>query len=206
VPYYYSEAAAANGKILKRVVKAFDEQDADRQLRKLGLHPMRIESTSAVRKRKHEKTHATRRILRNILFCVASISVVVGVAGYFVLLDFRTEESVIPVGIVLFASDINYGDTPEQRKFAKQVNDLLDNNFPRSFSNVTIRKRSLMLLYENEELERLDSNVEESIVAMVTRGFQRQFDTVRCDVFILRNEKPIAEGHYRDGQVTTSVY
>ena len=206
MPYYYSEAAAADGKILKRVVKAFNEKDADRQLRELGLHPMLIESTTVIKKKKQEKTHATRRILRNIMFSVASISLVAGVAAYFVLLDFRAEESAVPTGIVTFASDINYGDTPTQRQFAKQVSDLLENNFPGSFSNVAVRKRSLMLLYENEEIERLDNNIEESIVAMITRGFQRQFETVRCDVFIIRNEKPVAEGRYRDGKVTTLVY
>jgi hypothetical protein len=101
---------------------------------------------------------------------------------------------------------VNYGDTPEQRRFAKEMNDLLNKNFPRSFSNVAIRKRSLMLIYENGELERLDSSVEESIIAMVTRGFQREFETTKCDVFIVRNEKPVAEGRYRNGKVTTAVY
>lgn len=204
MPYYYSEAASADGKIRKRVLRAFDEKDADRQLRKLGLRPMLIESTHVIRQKKQEKALHTRHIIRNTVLTVAAISLVGGIAGYLVLLDLKAEQSEVPSGIVAYASDINYGGTPEERKYAKYVDDLLDKNFPGLFRNIVIRKKSVMLVYENEELERLDSNVEESILAMLTRGFQRQFKQKRCDVFLIRNEKPVAKGWYQDRKVTTS--
>ncbi len=205
MPYYYSEAATADGKIRKRVLKAFDEKDADRQLRKLGLHPMLIESTERIRQRKQEKALHTRHIIRNTMLTVVAISLIGGIAGYLVLLDLKSGQSAVPRGIKTRAPDINLGDTPEERKYAKYVNDLLFKNFPGLFRAVSIESKSLMLVYENEERERLDSDVEESIVAMLARGFQRQFKQKRCDVYLMRNGKEVAGGRFQYGKVTTWV-
>jgi hypothetical protein len=204
MPYYYSEAAAADGRIHKRILKAFDEKDADRQLRRLGLHPMFIESTQKLREKKQEKALHTRHIVRNTICIVAAISLVCGIAGYLVLLDLKADQSGVPSGIVAYASDINYGDTPVERRFASHVDELLETNFPGCFRNVTVKKKSVMLIYENEERERLESGVEESILTMLTRGFQREFNTRRCEVFFVRHERTIASARYQDGKVITS--
>jgi hypothetical protein len=205
MPYYYSEAATADGKVRKRILKAFDEKDADRQLRKLGLRPILIESTTTIKKQKQEKALHTRHIVRNTALTVAAISVVVGVAGYLVLLDLRSDQPEIPSGFLAYASDINYGDTPDQREYAKYINDTLNKNFPGQFRTVSIRRKTLMLLYENEERPKLDDTVKESILSMITRGFQRQYNTKRCEVHIVRDEKPVASARYQDGKVTTTI-
>jgi hypothetical protein len=205
VPYYYSEAATADGQIRKRVLKAYDKKDADRQLRKLGLHPISIETTQHIRQKKQEKVLHRRHIIRNTVLIVVALSLVGGAAGYLVLLDLKSAQSAFPDGILRDASDINYGATPEQRVYANHVNDLLKKNFPGYFRNVNVKTKAVMLIYESEDRPRLDRDVEESVLTMVTRGFQRQFGTRRCEVGFVRDEKTVAEARFQDGKVTTSI-
>jgi hypothetical protein len=206
VPFYYFEAATADGKIQKKVLRAIDRKDADRRLRESGLCPILIESARAVKKKKREKALHTRRTVGNALLFVAGISLVGGIAGYLVMLDLRAAQSTIPAGIISYASNVNYGKTPDQRKFANKVDGLLKSSFPGSFRAVTVRNKSLMLIYADEKRATFNEGSLESIASMVTRGFQRKFDTKTCTVCIVKGEKEIAKGRYWNGKVTTSLY
>ena len=61
MPYYYFEAATAEGKIQKKILKARDKKDADSRLRGLGLHPMLIENARVAKRKKEQKALHTRR-------------------------------------------------------------------------------------------------------------------------------------------------
>jgi len=213
VPYYYYEAATTEGKIQKKILRARDKKDADHRLRQSGLRPMLLENYKTTKKKKKQKALHTRHIIRNTLSVVVSISLVGGVAGYLIMLDIGslerlTVEKLSSSGIVpAMSPGIIEADSPEARRYASEVLGILNTNYPDSFSGATIRRKSLMILYVKEGKEKFSDEILGSVATMVTRDFQREFDTTSCTVFInLSNEETLAESRYRRGEVTTDVY
>ena len=54
MPYYYFEAITVDGQVRKKILRARDKKDADKQLRNSGLQPILIESAHAAKKKKQK--------------------------------------------------------------------------------------------------------------------------------------------------------
>lgn len=211
MPYYYFEAVAADGHVRKRVLKARDKKDADRQIRSSGLQPFLIESAQVARKKKQEKQVHTRRILRHTLYAVASLSLVGGVAAYLVVLDLSHVDrfdvkALSRSGIVSQSSMIIDGKSQEERDFAREIYSIWEMSFPESISGVEIKHKGLMLLYVKRGKEQFNKADLRVMTATLVRAFQRRFDTVNCIVLIVHEDQTIAESRYQDDKVTTFVY
>jgi hypothetical protein len=210
MPYYYFEAVTADGRIRKKHLKAKDKKDADKQLRVLGLRPILIETARVTKKKKQRDQFETRHIVRNRLLFVASISLVVGVAAYLILLDIGSGPSIgVPTltrsGIISQSSSIINAKTQEERDFARQIFAIWEMSFPDSVSGIEIKGKGLMLLYLRVGKERFRRDDLRSIASTVTRAFQRRFDTSGCKVLIVHEDDTLAESEYRDGKVTAKV-
>jgi hypothetical protein len=213
VPYYYFEAATAEGKIRKQILKARDRKAADHRLRESGLRPMLIENYRTTKKKKKRKALHTRHIVRNSLLVVVCISLVGGVAAYMIILDIGaieglTVEKLATSGIMPgMAPGIIESDTPEGREYANSVLGILNTNYPDSFSGATIRRKSMMVIYVKKGNAKFTDEFLDSIATMITHDFQREFKTSSCTVFInMGDDETLAESRYRRGQVTTEVY
>lgn len=205
VPYYYFEAATADGKIRRKVLKARDKSAADHRIREWGLHPILIESAH-VAKKKRLKTLHVRHIVRDTLLAVTGISLVGGVAAYFIILDFASPDKLdvqklVHSGIVSEASGVIHAKTPEERAFAREVRGVLDSSFPEAFGGITIERKFLMLVYVKERGKLTDADLEH-IASVVTGAFQRRFDSRSCTLLLVhgKDKQTIAEGRCRRGE------
>lgn len=211
MPYYYFEAATADGSIRKKILKARDKKDADSKIRSSGLRPMLIESAHAIKKKKQEKALHTRRIVQNTLLSVAGISLVGGIAGYLIMLDFSSVErfdveTLSRSGIVSQASSIINAESQEERDFARDVFGIWDMSFPDSISGIEIRHRGLMLIYVKGGRKKFSDAGLRSLASTVARAFQRRFGTNNCMVLVVHGNDTVAESRYRKGEVKTLVY
>lgn len=212
MPYYYFEAAAADGKIQKKILKARDKKDVDLRLRNSGLRPMLVENYRVTKKKKRQKALHTRHIIRNTLSAVACVSLVGGVAAYFVMLDIGSLQRVdlknlARSGIVREAPGVVSSNSAEGREFASEVLGALNTNYPETFTGATVERKSLMVIYMKKKRSGFSDEALESIVTMLTRAFQREFDTSNCMVFIVRADgETMAECRYRRGDIQALVY
>ncbi|MBI4830023.1 MAG: hypothetical protein HY801_00385 [Candidatus Lindowbacteria bacterium] len=215
MPYYYFEAATADGQIQKKILKARDKKEADQQLRHFGLRPIVIESAQVVRKKKQEQQLATRRVIKGFLrktfFFVAGISLVGGIATYLVLLDVSRVErldvsTLSRSGIVAQSTNIINAETPEEREFGREVFGLWEMSFPDSLSGIEIKHKGLMLVYVKQGKDRFGEDSLRALASTITRAFQRRFQTANCIVLIAHESETIAESRFQDGNVNTVVY
>lgn len=211
MPYYYFEAVTAEGRMRKRVLKARDKKDADKQIRSSGLHPVLIESARIAKKRKQERAVHTRRIIRNTFLMVTSISLVGGIATYLIVLDLGKVDrfdvqALSRSGIISKSSSIINAQTKEERDFAREVFGLWEMSFPDTVSGLEIKHKGLMLLYIKTGAEMFGSADLRAMTATLTRAFQRRFDTYNCIVLIVHEDQTVAEGRYQNKNVTVSVY
>jgi hypothetical protein len=209
VPYYYFEAATADGGIRKKVLKARDKKDADTKIRDFGLRPMRIENYQAVKKKKLKALH-TRHIVRDTLSAVAGISLVGGIAAYFIVLDITSPEgldfqSLTRSGIVSETPGIINTKTQEERIFAVEAREALKTMRANAFGGITIDRKFLMIIYIKNLEEFTDEDLE-AVARIMTAGFQRRFKTPSCMVLLVHKGKEIATGQYIDGKIKTKVY
>jgi hypothetical protein len=211
VPYYYFEAAAADGQIQKKILKARDKKDADSRLRDSGLRPMLIESARLAKRKKEVKALHTRRIVRNTVATVAGISLVGGIAVYLVLLDVNASEGPdVPMltrsGIISQTSNMIYAETQDERDFARQLYSLWETSFPDSVSGIEIKHKGLLLIYlkpTRRSLRKDDLRVTTTALAL---AFQRKFETSTCILMVVKGDMTIAESRCSDGEVDTLVY
>ncbi len=210
MPYYYFEAATADGGIRKKILKARDKKDADTKIRDFGLRPMRIENYQAVKKKKLKALH-TRHIVRDTLSAVAGISLVGGIAAYFIVLDITSPEgfdiqSLARSGIVSETPGIINTKTREEREFAVQAREALELRFSaNSFGGITIERKFLMVIYIKNRKEFTDEDLED-VATIMTGGLYRRFKRPNCMVLLVHKEKTIATGQYTGGKVKTEVY
>ncbi|GAB4335682.1 MAG: hypothetical protein Kow0099_08250 [Candidatus Abyssubacteria bacterium] len=211
MPYYYFEAVTADGHVRKRVLKARDKKDADRQLRSSGLQPFLIESAHIARKKKQEKKVHTHRLVRKTLYGVASLSLVGGVAAYLIVLDLSHVDrfdvkALSRSGIISQSSMIIHAKTQEEVDFAREIFSLWEMSFPDTLGGVEIKHKGLMLLYVKTEKERFNKVDLRGMTSALVRAFQRRFDTNNCIVLIVHEDQTIAESRYQYDKVTTAVY
>ncbi|MBI5118482.1 hypothetical protein HZA56_18565 [Candidatus Poribacteria bacterium] len=215
MPYYYFEAATSDGHIQKKILKAKDKKEADKQLRHFGLRPILIEDAHAARKKKQEHQIATRRrvkgVLRKTLIAVAAVSLVGGIATYLILLDLgrgeRLDVSTLSrSGIVAQSSNIVNAGTPEEREFGREVFGLWEMSFPDTLSGIEIKHKGLMLVYVKQGKERFGEDSLRSLASTIVRAFQRRFQTASCIVLIVHESETVAEGRFQSGEVKVSVY
>lgn len=211
MPYYYFEAATADGRIRKKILRARDKKDADSRIRSSGLRPMLIESTHAIKKKKQEKALHTRHIVQNTLLTVAGISLVGGIAGYLIMLDFSSAErfdveTLSRSGIVSHASSIINAESQEERDFARDVFGIWDMSYPDSISGIEIKHKGLMLIYVKGGRKKFGDDSLRLLASTVARAFQRRFGTNNCMVLVVHGNDTLAESRYRKGEVKTLVY
>lgn len=211
MPYYYFEAVASDGHVQKKILRARDKKDADRQLRNSGLQPIVIESARVAKKKKQEKQLTLRRMVRNTLLFVAGISSVLGVAIYFVVLDLSHVEgydvkALSRSGIISQSSDIVYARTPEEREFGREMSALWETHFPDSISGIDIQRKTLMMLHTKRGIEGFTKEDLESVTSAMTYALQRRFESPSPIVMIAHNDEIIAEGRYINHEVITMAY
>jgi len=199
VPYYYCEAATADGRIHKKILKASDKKHADTKIRDSGLRPMWIEDYHVVKKKRQEALHK-RHIMRDTLLAVAGVSLIGGIAAYFIVLDI-TSSSRTP-GII-------NAETQEEREFAREARRALEASFPDSFGGITIERKFLMIIYIKNRKQFTDEELD-SIVSIMTAGLYRRFEASNCRVFLVHGKRgkveTIAEGRFVRGGVKVSFY
>jgi len=211
MPYYYFEAVASDGHIQKKILRARDRKDADRQLRSSGLHPIVIESARVAKKKKQEKQLSTRRIVRNTFLSVTGISLVLGVAIYMVVLDLSHVEgydvkALSRSGIISQSSDIVYARTPEEREFGREMSALWEMHFPDSISGIDIQRKTLMMLHTKKGIEGFAKEDLELTISAMTYALYRRFESPSPIVMIAVKDQIIAEGRYINGEVLAAVY
>ncbi|UCD57030.1 MAG: hypothetical protein JSV16_14640, partial [Candidatus Hydrogenedentota bacterium] len=65
--------------------------------------------------------------------------------------------------------------------------------------------KGLMLLYLRVGKESFRREHLRSVAFMAVDAFQKRFDTSRCTVLIVHGDDTLAEGEYRNGEVTAKV-
>lgn len=214
MPYYYFEAVTATGEVRKKVFKARDRTEADRRLRDSGLRPILIESARVAKKRQKAKQYETRKVIRNALSLAASVSVVAGIATYLVMLDLSVSEqpdikALSHSGIVTLSPGVINAETSEEREFARQITTFLNQRFPDFVSGITIKHRSLMMIYVKYDRRAYGSDDEWRLLTKaITTTFQKRFGTTHCTVYVVEKDtqKTLTEGRFRSGEVTTEIY
>ena len=213
VPYYYCEAATANGRIHKKILKASDKKHADTKIRDSGLRPMWIEDYHVVKKKRQEALHK-RHIMRDTLLAVAGVSLIGGIAAYFIVLDVTSSsrldiQQLARSGIVSQTPGIINAETQEEREFAREARRALEASFPDSFGGITIERKFLMIIYIKNRKQFADEELD-SIVSIMTASLYRRFGASNCRVFLVHGKRgkveTIAEGEFVRGEVKVSFY
>ena len=209
--HYYFEAVNADGNIRKKILRARDKKDADKQLRNSGLRPILIEKARVTRKKKIERRIEIRRFMQKTLLLVTSFSLVGGVGAYLIVLDLATVEkldvkALSRSGMISQSNAIIRADTPEERNFARQIYGYLETNYPEAIKGIEIRRKGLMLLDVRLGKGGLRKRDLQTLASTLTRGFQDHFDTATCIVLIVHKDETIAESRFRGGDVTTVLY
>jgi hypothetical protein len=204
--HYYFEAVSADGHIRKKILKARDKKDADKQLRSSGLRPILIEKARVARRKKLERRMEARRIVRKALLSMATFSLVGGVGTYLIVLDLTSVEKIdvkalSRSGMISQSNAIIRADSPEERDFARQVYGHLETNFPEATSGMEIRPGGLMLVYVRLGPGLLRKSDLKPLATTLTRGFQKRFDLSTCFVLIVHGNKTMVEGRFRNGKV-----
>ena len=208
--HYYFEAVTADGHIRKRILKAIDKKDADKQLRNSGLRPILIERARTTRKKKVEKRMEVRRLMQRTLLLVTTVSLVGGVGAYLIVLDLASVEkldvkALSRSGMISQSNAIIRGDSPEDRAFARQIYGFLEAKFPEAISGIEVRNKGLMLLDVRLGKGGLRKADIRPLATTLTRGFQQHYDTSTCLVLIAHKNETIAESRFRHGDVKTVV-
>jgi hypothetical protein len=211
VPYYYFEAVTADGHLRKKFLKARDKKDADKQIRSSGLHPILIEGARFAQKKKQEKQVGTRRILQRTILFVASISLVVGIAAYLIMLDLSSVErfdvrALSRAGIISQTSSMINAKTQEERDFAREMWSMWDQSFPDSIAGIEIKHKGLMLVNVKFTHQRFDDDTLGAMAEMLNRAFHRRFQTSNSKVLIVHENETLAESTIQGDEVRTIVY
>lgn len=209
MPYYYSEAATVDGRIHKKIVRARDKKDADRQLRSSGLRPMLIETARAKKKQKEQKLEKIQRV-RNVLFLVGGIAII-SVGTYLMMLDFDASAkldmgSLSGAGIENAPSVIN-ATSPEERDFAYEVFRIWEKSFPQTLKSVDSNRKYLMVLYLKTKRSKFKDDELTAMVKTINRFYQRRFDTKVCEVLVVdRKGNTIAKSQFQQGNIQFDLY
>jgi hypothetical protein len=148
--------------------------------------------------------------VRDTLSAVAGISLVGGIAAYFIVLDITSPEgfdfqSLARSGIVSETPGIINTETREERAFAIDAREALETKFSaNSFGGITIERKFLMVIYIKNRKEFTDEDLEDVATSM-TRGLYRRFKRPNCMVLLVHREKTIATGQYIDGKIKTEI-
>ncbi len=210
MPYYYFEAVAEDGQVRKKILKARDKKDADRQIRGSGLHPILIENARATQKKKRDKHVGTRHFLQRTLLFVAAVSLVGGVATYFIMLDLSSVErldveALTRSGIIADTPGVINAETPDERDFAGDCRSMWETVFPGTTSGITIKRKVLMLVYVKVGRETLREEDLSSMTGTLNLAFHKRFDT-NSVVLIIHEGETLAESRFQGGRVKTTVY
>jgi hypothetical protein len=194
VPYYYYEAATTEGRITKRILKARDKKDADHRLRESGLRPMLIENFKTVKKKKQEqKVLRTRHIIRNTLAVVTGVSLVCGVGAYLIIIDLSSikgfdVQDLAEKGIVKEVAEGTLNVSDEERPFATEVWQELNEVYPDTFGGITIERHYLMLVYLKQRKNLTEAELRQ-VTLLITGAFGRYFDLETCLVLMVHDGK-----------------
>ena len=210
MPYYYFEAVADDGQVRKKILKARDRKDADRQIRGSGLHPILIENARTTQKKREEKHVGTRRIFRKTLLLVAAISLVGGIATYLIMLDLSSVErldvqALTRSGIIAETPGVINAETSDEREFAGESRGMWETVFPGSTSGVTVKRKVLMLVYVKAGREMFREEDLSSMTGTLNLAFHKRFNT-NSVVLIVHEGETLAESRFQGGRVKTTVY
>lgn len=210
MPYYYFEAVTDDGQVRKKILKARDRKDADRQIRGSGLHPIFIENAWTVQKKKQARHVDTRRILRRTLFFVAAISLVGGVATYLIMLDLSSVErldvqALKRSGIIAETPGVINAETADEREFAGDCRGMWETVFPGTTSGITVKRKILMLVYVKVGRETFREEDLSSMTGTLNLAFHKRFDN-NTVVLIVHEGETLAESRFQGGRVKTEVY